>query len=97
MGPNVNAFEADLERFTGNGKKVVALASGTAAVHLGMLALGVAKGDEVICQSFTFAASCNPAKYLGATPVFVGSEDKTWNMDPQKLEDAIKDRILKLF
>ena len=95
LGPNVNAFEADLERFAGNGKKVVALASGTAAVHLGMLALGVSKGDEVICQSFTFAASCNPAKYLGATPVFVGSEEKTWNMDPQKLEDAIKDRIRK--
>lgn len=95
LGPNVNAFETDLERFAGNGKKVVALASGTAAVHLGMLALGVTKGDEVICQSFTFAASCNPAKYLGATPVFVGSEEKTWNMDPQKLEDAIKDRILK--
>ena len=95
LGPNVNAFEADLERFAGNGKKVVALVSGTAAVHLGMLALGVTKGDEVICQSFTFAASCNPATYLGATPVFVGSEEKTWNMDPQKLEDAIKDRILK--
>lgn len=95
LGPNVNAFEDDLERFAGNGKKVVALASGTAAVHLGMLALGVGKGDEVICQSFTFAASCNPATYLGATPVFVGSEEKTWNMDPQKLEDAIKDRIQK--
>ena len=95
LGPNVNAFEAALERFAGNDKKVVALASGTAAVHLGMLALGVGKGDEVICQSFTFAASCNPATYLGATPVFVGSEEKTWNMDPQKLEDAIKDRIQK--
>lgn len=95
LGPNVNAFEADLERFVGEDKKVVALASGTAAVHLGMVALGVTKGDEVICQSFTFAASCNPAVYLGATPVFVGSEEKTWNIDPNKLEDAIKDRIKK--
>ena len=95
LGPNVNAFEEDLEKFTGEGKKVVALASGTAAVHLGMVALGVKKGDEVICQSFTFAASCNPAVYLGATPVFVGSEEKTWNMDPNMLEDAIKDRIKK--
>ncbi len=95
LGPNVNAFEEDLEKFTGEGKKVVALASGTAAVHLGMIALGVKKGDEVICQSFTFAASCNPAVYLGATPVFVDSEEKTWNMDPNMLEDAIKDRIQK--
>ena len=95
LGPNVNEFEKDLERFAGGGKKVVALASGTAAVHLGMVALGVGPGDEVICQSFTFAASCNPAVYLGATPVFVGSEDKTWNIDPNKLEDAIKDRIKK--
>ena len=93
LGPNVNAFEEDLERFIGGGKKVVALASGTAAVHLGMIGLGVGKGDEIICQSFTFAASCNPAIYLGATPVFVGSEEKTWNLDPNKLEDAIKDRI----
>ena len=93
LGPNVNAFEEDLERFIGGGKKVVALASGTAAVHLGMIGLGVGKGDEIICQSFTFAASCNPAVYLGATPVFVGSEEKTWNLDPNKLEDAIKDRI----
>ena len=95
LGPNVNAFEADLEKYVGENKKVVALSSGTAAVHLGMIALGVTKGDEVICQSFTFAASCNPAMYLGATPIFVGSEDKTWNIDPNKLEDAIKDRIKK--
>ena len=95
LGPNVDAFEAELEQFAGAGKKVVALASGTAAVHLAMTCLGVGKGDEVICQSFTFAASCNPAMYLGATPVFVGSEDKTWNMDPNKLEDAIKDRLKK--
>lgn len=95
LGPNVNAFENELEQFVGKGKKVVALASGTAAVHLAMLNLGVKPGDEVICQSFTFAASCNPATYLGATPVFVGSEEKTWNMDPNMLEDAIKDRIRK--
>ena len=95
LGPNVDAFEAELERFVGCGKKVVALASGTAAVHLAMVCLGVGRGDEVICQSFTFAASCNPALYLGATPVFVGSEEKTWNMDPNKLEDAVKDRIRK--
>ena len=95
LGPNVNAFEEDLEAFVGEGKKVVALASGTAAVHLAMVSLGVSPGDDVICQSFTFAASCNPATYLGATPVFVGSEEKTWNMDPNLLEDAIKDRIKK--
>ena len=95
LGPNVDAFESDLERFVGEDKKVVALASGTAAVHLGMVSLGVGPGDDVICQSFTFAASCNPAVYLGATPVFVGSEEKTWNIDPNKLEDAIKDRIKK--
>jgi len=95
LGPNVDAFEEDLERFVGEGKKVVALSSGTAAIHLGLVALGVEKGDEVICQSFTFAASCNPAVYLGATPVFVGSEEKTWNIDPNMLEDAIKDRIKK--
>ena len=93
LGPNVNAFEEDLEAYVGEGKKVVALASGTAAVHLAMVALGVKPGDDVICQSFTFAASCNPATYLGATPVFIGSEEKTWNMDPNLLEDAIKDRI----
>ena len=95
LGPNVNAFEEDLEAYVGEGKKVVALSAGTAAVHLAMVAAGVGKGDEVICQSFTFAASCNPAVYLGATPVFIGSEEKTWNMDPNLLEDAIKDRIKK--
>ena len=95
LGPNVNAFEEDLEKYVGGNKKVVALSSGTAAVHLGMTALGIGKGDDVICQSFTFAASCNPAMYLGATPIFVGSEPKTWNMDPNMLEDAIKDRIAK--
>ena len=95
LGPNVNGFEEDLEKFVGEGKKVVALASGTAAVHLGMVSLGVGPGDEVVCQSFTFAASCNPARYLGATPVFVDSEEKTWDIDPNILEDAVKDRIRK--
>ena len=95
LGPNVNAFEEDLERFTGENKKVVALSAGTAAVHLAMVWLGIQPGDEVICQSFTFAASCNPIVYQGATPVFVDSEPGTWNMDPNLLEEAIKDRIAK--
>lgn len=99
LGPNVDAFERDLENYVnGNGmlnKKVVALSAGTAAIHLGLLMLGVGKGDEVICQSFTFAASANPITYLGATPVFVDSEPDTYNMDPQLLEEAIKDRIQK--
>ena len=95
LGPNVNAFEEDLEQFVGEGKHVVALSAGTAAVHLAMVYLGIRPGDEVICQSFTFAASCNPIVYQGATPVFVDSEEKTWNMDPNLLEDAIRDRIAK--
>lgn len=95
LGPNVNAFEEDLERFVGEGKHVVALSAGTAAIHLAMVYLGIGPGDEVICQSFTFAASCNPIVYQGATPVFVDSEEKTWNMDPNLLEDAIRDRIAK--
>ncbi|MBQ0022282.1 MAG: aminotransferase class I/II-fold pyridoxal phosphate-dependent enzyme [Prevotellaceae bacterium] len=95
LGPNVNAFETDLEAFVGQNKHVVALSAGTAAVHLGLIMLGVGKGDEVICQSFTFAASANPIVYQGATPVFVDSEPDTYNMDPQLLEVAIKDRIAK--
>lgn len=95
LGPNVNAFEADLERFVGRDKKVVALSAGTAAIHLGLIQLGVKSGDEVICQSFTFCASANPVTYLGATPVFVDSEEETWNMDPALLETAIQDRIKK--
>ena len=99
LGPNVDAFEKDLENYVnGNGalnKKVVALSAGTAAIHLGLIMLGVGKGDEVICQSFTFAASANPITYQGATPVFVDSEPDTYNMDPQLLEEAIKDRIKK--
>lgn len=95
LGPNVQAFEEALERYLGNGKRVVALSSGTAAIHLGLLLLGVGPGDEVICQSFTFCASANPAVYLGATPVFVESEAQTWNMDPARLETAILDRIAR--
>ncbi len=95
LGPNVNGFENDLEQFVGGGKHVVALSAGTAAIHLSMVYLGVKPGDEVICQSFTFAASCNPIVYQGATPVFVDSEPGTWNMDPNLMEEAIKDRIQK--
>ena len=95
LGPNVNAFETELEQFVGCGKKVAALSAGTAAIHLSLVALNVGPGDEVICQSFTFAASCNPIVYLGATPVFIDSEEDTWNMDPLLLEEAINDRIVK--
>ena len=95
LGPNVNGFEKDLEEFVGEGKRVVALSSGTAAVHLGLLNCGVKPGDEVIVQSFTFCASTHPVTYLGATPVLVDSEPDTWNIDPVLLEVAIKDRIEK--
>ena len=108
LGPNVNEFEHELKTFVTkmsneelvisndlNNKEVVALASGTAAVHLGLLACGVGPGDEVIVQSFTFCASSHPITYLGATPVFVDSERETWNMDPELMEEAIKDRIAK--
>jgi len=95
LGPNVNGFEKDLEEFVGQGKRVVALSSGTAAVHLGLIAAGVKAGDEVIVQSFTFCASTHPITYLGATPVLVDSEPDTWNIDPVLLEEAIKDRIKK--
>lgn len=95
LGPNVNGFEQDLEQFVGEGKRVVALSSGTAAVHLSLIACGVKPGNEVIVQSFTFCASSHPITYLGATPVFVDSEPETWNMDPDLLEVAIKDRIEK--
>ena len=104
LGPNVNAFEKALRDFLiENGKlkvedeekQVVALSAGTAALHLGLILLGVGEGDEVICQSFTFSASANPIAYQGATPVFVDSEKDTWNMDPRFLEEAIKDRLEK--
>ena len=104
LGPNVNAFERSLRDFLigdrelqieNEGMRIVALSAGTAALHLGLILLGVEPGDEVICQSFTFAASANPIAYLEATPVFVDSEKDTWNMDPVLLEEAIKDRLAK--
>ena len=106
LGPNVNGFEKDLEEFVNSGsgftvqgsrleKRVVALSAGTAAVHLGLLAAGVRAGDEVIVQSFTFCASTHPVTYLGATPILVDSEPDTWNIDPELLEEAIKDRKAK--
>lgn len=95
MGPNVNGFEEDLKAFTGREKEVVALCSGTAAVHLALIACGVGPGDEVCVQSFTFCASSHPIKYLGAVPVFIDSEGDSWNMDPELLETAIKDRIAR--
>jgi dTDP-4-amino-4,6-dideoxygalactose transaminase len=96
LGPNVTGFETDLEQFLQEDTiQVAALSSGTAALHLGLVLLGVKAGDEVICQSFTFSASANPILYQGATPVFVDSESETWNMCPIALEEAIKDRIAK--
>lgn len=110
LGPNVNGFEADLETYLGAGSQlndsttqrlnkvaphVVALSAGTAALHLALVQLGVGPGDEVICQSFTFAASANPIVYQAAQPVYVDSEKETWNMCPVALEEAIKDRIAK--
>jgi len=93
LGPNVDGFEKDLEAYISGDKHIVALSSGTAAIHLALIQLGVQPGDEVICQSFTFSASANPIKYVGASPVFVDSEEETWNMDPKLLEIAIEDRI----
>ena len=106
LGPNVNGFEKDLEEFVNDNsklqtsnskleKRVVALSAGTAAVHLALIACGVKPGDEVCVQSFTFCASSHPITYLGATPIFIDSEKDTWNMDPELLEEAIKDRIAK--
>ena len=93
LGPNVNGFEQDLTLFHGGKTHVAALSSGTAGLHLGLVLLGVVAGDEVICQSMTFSASANPIAYVGAIPVFVDSEEDTWNMSPTLLEEAIKDRI----
>lgn len=95
LGPNVIGFEQDLEKYLGQGVFVGALSSGTAALHLALILLGVKRDDEVICQSMTFSASANPIVYQGAIPVFVDSEKDTWNMCPNALEDAIKDRISK--
>lgn len=95
LGPNVNGFEQDLRTFCGGERPVVALCSGTAAVHLALIACGVQAGDEVCVQSFTFCASSHPVTYLGATPVFIDSEPDSWNMDPALLEQAIIDRKQK--
>lgn len=102
LGPNVDGFEKDLEEFVNRRenaepmhKKVVALSAGTAAVHLALIGCGVGHGDEVLVQSFTFCASSHPVTYLGATPIFIDSEKDSWNMDPELLEEAIKDRIAK--
>lgn len=95
LGPNVTGFENDIKDFLDCDIHVGALSSGTGAIHLGLKILGVGAGDEVICQSFTFSASANPIAYLGAIPIFIDSESKTWNMSPVLLEKAIKDRIKK--
>ncbi len=101
LGPNVDGFEADLKhRIIDNdpgcsGKEIAALSAGTAAIHLALVLLGVGNGDEVMCQSFTFAASANPIVYQGAQPVFVDSEPESWNMDPALLDEAIADRVAK--
>lgn len=95
LGPNVNGFEKDLENFLGDNSFVAALSSGTAALHLSLILAGVEAGDEVICQSMTFSASVNPVVYLGSKPVFVDSEKDSWNISPELLEEAIKDRISK--
>ncbi|MBU2951151.1 aminotransferase class I/II-fold pyridoxal phosphate-dependent enzyme [Tamlana agarivorans] len=95
LGPNVNGFESDLKSYLGNKHEVAVLSSGTASIHLALELLNVSKGDEVLCQSFTFSASANPIIYQGATPVFIDSEVDTWNMCPELLEIAIQDRIQK--
>jgi len=95
LGPNVNGFESSIENYLDNDVYVAALSSGTAAIHLGLVLLGVSKGDEVLCQSFTFSASANPICYLGADPIFVDSEKDTWNISPDLLKKAIEDRIGK--
>ncbi|WP_324719181.1 DegT/DnrJ/EryC1/StrS family aminotransferase [Salinimicrobium sp. HB62] len=95
LGPNVNGFEEDLKKYLKEDVHVAALSSGTAALHLALILAGVERGDEVLCQSLTFAASANPIVYLGATPVFVDSEEETLNISPGYLEEAIKDRIGK--
>lgn len=95
LGPNVDGFEKDLAQFLGENVNVAALSAGTAALHLALIILGVKQDEEVICQSFTFSASANPITYVGAKPVFIDSEPETWNMCPEALEEALKDRIAK--
>lgn len=94
LGPHVDKLEQDLASYTGTGY-AAALSAGTAAIHLALIMLGVERGDEVICQTMTFSASANPIAYLGATPVFIDSEEETWNMCPKHLREAIVDRINK--
>lgn len=94
VGPHIHQFESELQQYL-DVQHCVVLTSGTAAIHLALIILGVERGDEVICSSFTFAGSCNPIAYQGATPVFIDSERETWNMDPDLLEEAIRDRIKK--
>ncbi len=95
LGPNVDALEQEIENFLGENSYVAVLNSATSAIHLALIILGIRRGDEVICQSFTFSASANPIVYLGAMPIFVDSEPDTWNICPMQLEIAIKDRISK--
>lgn len=95
LGPNVTGFEGAIENYLGNEMYVAALSSGTAAIHLGLKLLGVAAGDEVLCQSFTFSASANPITYLGAKPIFIDSEPETWNLSPTLLEEAILQSLHK--
>jgi dTDP-4-amino-4,6-dideoxygalactose transaminase len=94
LGPNVDGFEKAVAAYCGV-KDAAALSSGTAAIHLALIMLGVGSGDEVICSSFTFSGTVNPVSYQGATPVFVDSEEQSWNMDPELLEEAVKERIQK--
>ena len=95
LGPNVSGFENDIEQYIGEDKHVACLSSGTAAIHLALVQLGISRGDEVLCQTFTFCGSANPIIYQGATPIFIDSEYETWNMCPNHLEEAIKDRVSK--
>lgn len=95
LGPNVDAFEKELEDYLGNNRHVAALSSCTAAIHLALLSLKVGQGDEVLCQSFSFCASSNPVTYCGAKPIFIDSEKETWNMSPELLEEAIQSRIAR--
>lgn len=95
LGPNVNGFETDLKSFLGGNVEVAALSAGTAALHLALIILGVQRDDEVLCQSFTFSASANPITYVGANPIFIDSEQETWNMCPKALEEAIIERTAK--
>src|SRR5690606_7785077 len=94
VGPHLTAFEEELAAYNGI-SHCAALSSGTAAIHLALIILGVEQGDEVICSTFTFSGTCNPVMYQKATPVFVDSEPETWNMDPELLEEAINDRVKK--